>query len=170
MFQITALAVIAVLTVIDQVTKYYICEFVKGAQPIEFLFGTFQFRYVENTGASFSLFSEKTEILTVVTSVMIVACLALLMIRKFKPIVINIALIAVVSGGIGNLIDRIRFGYVVDFIEPMFVDFAVFNVADSFLTVGAILLAIHIVFIYEEPKKKKKDEEKDENNSLNEVL
>lgn len=154
MFQITALAVIAVLTVIDQVTKYYICEFVKGAQPIEFLFGTFQFRYVENTGASFSLFSEKTEILTVVTSVMIVACLALLMIRKFKPIVINIALIAVVSGGIGNLIDRIRFGYVVDFIEPLFIDFAVFNFADCCITVGAFTILIYE--IYEIIKDRKK--------------
>ncbi len=154
MFQITALAVIAILTVIDQVTKYYICEFVKDAQPVEFLFGTFQLRYAENTGASFSLFSEKTELLTVVTSVLIVACLALLMIRKFKPLVINIALVAVVSGGIGNLIDRVRLGYVVDFIEPLFIDFAVFNFADCCITVGAFTILIYE--IYEIIKDRKK--------------
>ena len=71
----------------------------------------------------------------------------------------NIALVFILGGCFGNLIDRFfrpDLG-VVDFIEPMFVDFAIFNVADSFLTVGAILLAIHTIFIPDKTKEKKEE-------------
>ena len=71
----------------------------------------------------------------------------------------NIALVFILGGCFGNMIDRFfrpDLG-VVDFIEPVFVDFAIFNVADSFLTVGAILLAIHTIFVSDKPKEKKEE-------------
>lgn len=140
MFQAISLAVIAVLIAIDRLTKYIAVSTVKIDGPSEFLFGLFQFRYVENTGAAFSSFSDKTEILTVATVIIIIFCLVLLLSRKLKPLFINICLLLVIAGGIGNVIDRIAYGYVVDFIEPLFVDFAVFNFADCCITVGAFML------------------------------
>lgn len=146
MFQAITIAVIAVLIGIDRLTKYIAVLTVKTDGPKEFLFGLFQFRYVENTGAAFSSFSENTEVLTVVTLVIIVICLVLLLCRKFKPLFINICLLLVTAGGIGNVIDRISYGYVVDFIEPLFIDFAVFNFADCCITVGALMLIGYEIF------------------------
>lgn len=158
MFQAITIVVIAVLIGIDRLTKYIAVLTVKTDGPKEFLFGLFQFRYVENTGAAFSSFSENTEVLTVVTLVIIVICLVLLLCRKFKPLFINICLLLVTAGGIGNVIDRISYGYVVDFIEPLFIDFAVFNFADCCITVGALMLIGYEIFeLINERKKQYND-------------
>lgn len=159
MFQAITLAVIAALTVIDRLTKHIAVLTVKVDGPKEFLFGLFQFRYVENTGAAFSSFSDKTEILTVVTLIIILFCLVLLLSNKLKPLFINICLLLVTAGGIGNVIDRILYGYVIDFIEPLFINFAVFNFADCCITVGAIMLIAYEIYelIIEQKKKRKND-------------
>ncbi len=146
MFQAITLAAIVILTVIDRLTKYIAVSTVKIDGPKEFLFGLFQFRYVENTGAAFSSFSGKTEILTVVTVIVILFCLVLLLSRKLKSLFVNICVLLVTAGGIGNVIDRIAYGYVVDFIEPLFIDFAVFNFADCCITVGAFMLIGYEIF------------------------
>ena len=140
MFQAISVAVIIVLTLIDRLTKQIAVSTVKVDGPEDFLFGLFQFRYVENTGAAFSSFSNNTEILTFVTIIIIAVCLILLLSRKLKPLFINICLLLVTAGGIGNVIDRLMYGYVIDFIEPLFIDFAVFNFADCCITVGAFML------------------------------
>lgn len=140
MFQAVSLVLIAVLTAVDMITKYIASTAVKINGPFEFLFGTFQFRYVENTGAAFSSFSGNTFLLTVVTAIILAGCLILLLSKRIKPLFMNASLMLIVSGGTGNLIDRIRFGYVIDFIEPLFIDFAVFNFADCCITVGAFMM------------------------------
>lgn len=140
MFQAVSVAVIVILIVIDQLTKYAAVVTVKGKDPIEFLFGLFQFTYVENTGAAFSSFSSSTTLLTVATVIILIGCLILLLTKKIKSKFMNVCLVLVIAGGIGNVIDRIANGYVVDFINPLFVDFAVFNFADCCITVGAILM------------------------------
>lgn len=159
MFQAISLAVMAVLIAVDRLTKYIAVSTVKADGPSEFLFGLFQFRYVENTGAAFSSFSDKTEILTVATVVIIIFCLFLLLTRKLKPLFINICLMLVTAGGIGNVIDRIAYGFVVDFIEPLFIDFAVFNFADCCITVGAFMLIGYEIYelIIERKNSKKHD-------------
>ena len=155
MFQAVSLAVIAVLTVIDRLTKYAAVHTVKVNGPKEFLFGLFRFRYVENTGAAFSAFSDSTTVLTVVTVIVLAVCLFILLCRKVKPMFVNVCLLLVVAGGIGNVIDRVLYGYVVDFIEPLFIDFAVFNFADCCITVGAfMLIAYEIYELFKERKKK----------------
>lgn len=159
MFQAISLAVMAVLIAVDRLTKHIAVSTVKIDGPSEFLFGLFQFRYVENTGAAFSSFSDKTEILTVATVIIILFCLVLILSRKIKSSFVNVCLLLVTAGGIGNVIDRIAYGYVVDFIEPLFIDFAVFNFADCCITVGAFML---IGFeIYELIKERKKTEKHD---------
>lgn len=140
MFQAISLAVILFLTVIDQLTKYIAVSTVKIDGPKEFLFGLMQFRYVENTGAAFSSFSDSTFLLSVFTVIVIIVGLIVLMTKKLKPMFVNICLLLILAGGIGNVIDRISLGYVVDFIEPLFIDFAVFNFADCCITVGAFML------------------------------
>lgn len=154
MFQAISLAVIAVLTVVDRLTKYAAVNTVKPNGPFKFLFGAFQLRYVENTGAAFSSFSNNTFLLTVFTVIILAVCLAVLLMRKIKPLFPNICLVLVVAGGIGNVIDRILYGYVVDFIEPLFMDFAVFNFADCCITVGAFMLIGYEIYGLFRDKKK----------------
>ncbi len=155
MFQAVSLAVIVALTAIDQITKFIIVNTVKVNGPCGFLFGLFQFRYVENTGAAFSSFSNNTAVLTVATVIILAVCLILLLRKRLKPLFVNICLVLVIAGGIGNVIDRIRLGFVVDFIEPLFIDFAVFNFADCCITVGAFLLIAYEIYELVTEKKKK---------------
>ncbi len=157
MFQAISLAAIVVLTAVDRLTKYLAVTTVKVNGPKEFFFGLFQFRYVENTGAAFSSFSGNTFILTVVTSIILAGCLILLLSKKIKSKFMNICLLLIISGGLGNLIDRIVYGFVVDFIEPLFIDFAVFNFADCCITVGAFLMIFYEIYeIIQEQKIKSK--------------
>lgn len=160
MFQAVSLAIIAVLTVIDRLTKYAAVSTVKVEGPKEFLFGLFNFTYVENTGAAFSLFSGKTDKLSVLTVLFLVVILFLLMKKTFPSKFLNASLVLVFAGGLGNLIDRIAYGYVVDFIEPLFIDFAVFNFADCCITVGAFMLIGYE--IYEIIRERKKKAESDD--------
>lgn len=161
MFQAISLASIAVLTVIDQLTKYAAVATVKVNGPKDFLFGLMQFRYVENTGAAFSMFSENTSVLAVFSAVLIIAALVLLLSRKAKSNFVNACIVLVIAGGIGNVIDRVRLGYVVDFIEPLFIDFAVFNFADCCITVGAFMLIGYQIYDIIRDNKKKKASEND---------
>lgn len=161
MFQAISLASIAVLTVIDQLTKYAAVATVKVNGPKNFLFGLMQFRYVENTGAAFSMFSENTSVLAVFSAVLIIAALVLLLSRKVKSNFVNACIVLVIAGGIGNVIDRVRLGYVVDFIEPLFIDFAVFNFADCCITVGAFMLISYQIYDIIRDNKKKKASEND---------
>ena len=161
MYQAITLAVITVLTVIDQLTKYAAVVTVKINGPKEFLFGLFQFRYAENTGAAFSSFSDNTSLLSVFTVAVVIIGLFVVLTRKLKSNFINICLVLILSGGIGNVIDRIRLGYVVDFIEPLFIDFAVFNFADCCITVGAFLIIGYEIYDLINDYKLKKHKEND---------
>lgn len=161
MFQAITLAVITVLTVIDQLTKYAAVVTVKTGGPKEFLFGLFQFRYTENTGAAFSSFSDNTALLSVFTVTVIVVGLLVVLSGKLKPKFLNICLMLILSGGIGNAVDRIRLGYVVDFIEPLFINFAVFNFADCCITVGAFLMIGYEIYDLIKDYKLKKQKEND---------
>lgn len=143
MFQLVTLLSMAVLVAADQLIKAAIIATVKVGGPKSFLFGLFRLRYAENTGAAFSIFNDHPEILTAVTSIVVLVILIVILLRKIKPIFPNICLISIISGGLGNVIDRIMRGCVVDFIEPMFIDFAVFNFADCCITVGAFALVIY---------------------------
>ncbi len=92
------------------------------------------------------MFSDKRWVFMVFSAVSMVIIVWLLYKEYHRHPLLNIALSMVLGGGIGNMIDRVRLGYVVDFFHVDFVEFAVFNVADSFITVGAILLIVYVVF------------------------
>ncbi len=132
---------IAALAAADQLLKRWAQSALSGGRVHTFG-GLFALRYVRNTGAAFSLLSAHTGLLSAFSAAMILACLAFLLFGKARGRLADIALTMVCAGGIGNLIDRIRLGYVTDYIEPLFVQFAVFNFADILITVGAILLVV----------------------------
>lgn len=100
-----------------------------------------------NTGAAFGLFSDKTIVLIIVSFIMIIALFIFNHFVKTKSIFYSISFSFIVGGAIGNLIDRLVFGYVRDFIFLDFwPSFPVFNFADSFLCIGAVMIAIFILF------------------------
>ena len=130
----------------DQVIKFFVLEYLKPVGYVDVIDNILRFRYVENTGAIFGSFSAYTAVLTVVSIVLLVVVIYFLITNKSKSKIINICLLLMVSGGIGNIIDRIRLKYVVDFIEVLFVDFAVFNFADCLITVGAFVLIFYLIY------------------------
>lgn len=107
--------------------------------------GVFQFRYAENTGVAFSFLSDSRWLIVAANLILIAAVLIYLYTRKPRSRLLKLGLCMVAAGGIGNLIDRIALGYVIDFIELTFMRFAVFNFADICVTVGAGLSAISLL-------------------------
>ena len=131
---------------VDQLTKLWVSRALVG-KVIEVIPGVINFRYVENTGAAFGMFGSGTIVLAVFSALLSVAIAVFMIMRRRKnPRMLQIALAIILAGALGNLIDRAIAGYVVDFIEFAFVNFAVFNMADVCITVGTALLVIYILF------------------------
>lgn len=130
----------------DQVTKILATEYLKGKEPVSFIKGVVRFNYAENTGMAFSLFSGARWVFVALTLVACAAALWYIFSNRCKPLWLYWSIAVVASGGIGNLIDRAFYGYVVDFIEPVFIDFAIFNVADCAVTLGGASLIAYLIF------------------------
>lgn len=144
--------VLFVLLAADQMTKLTAAAKLKGQADFMLIPDIFSFSYHENTGAAFSSFLGKQGFLITLT-LLVMAVL----IWKFvtmpegkRMTLLRISLILVIGGGIGNLIDRIRNGYVIDFLYFIPINFPKFNLADSYVTVGMVLLAIGCFFYYKE--------------------
>ena len=141
----------AVLVAIDQFTKYRTVLTIAPGEKVPLIDGLAHFTYVENTGAAFSMLSGKTWFFLLVTAVFF--ALVFIAVRKkwFSGTLSIWALAAVCGGAVGNLIDRIMTGYVVDMIELEFMEFPVFNFADCCITVGAVILVL-AVLLEKKPK------------------
>lgn len=138
----------------DRLSKYLAAGYLMGHGRITVIPGILGLRYIENTGAAFSILSERTSFLIIIT-VVALAFIAYEFLIKNKGTKFEIfCFILIFSGGIGNLIDRIFAGYVVDYFEFLFMNFAVFNLADVYITVGMFLYAAYTVY-YEFFKKEK---------------
>lgn len=145
---------IAVLTAADQLIKLVVERNLQPIGTAEFINGFIGWNYVRNTGAAFGSFSQSTTLLTVVTGAVILAGIILIATKKIKSKFYLTCAVLIISGGLGNLIDRIFRGYVVDFIDVQFTDFAVFNFADILVTVGSIALMIYVIVdIFRDRKK-----------------
>ncbi len=144
----------------DQLIKYWATENLMPVGTMDFIRigdkDIIALTYVENDGAAFSSFSGAKYFLIVITTVMIVGLIIYMIKDKNKHPFMMLSTSAVIAGGIGNLIDRIRLGYVIDYIEVKLFDFAIFNFADICVVVGAICLIVYVCFI------EKKAEESDE--------
>ena len=142
---IISLISIAVLTAADQVIKFFVERFLAPVGTAEFINGFIGWNYVRNTGAAFGSFSNNTVLLSVVTGAVLLAGIVLIAMKKVKSKFCLVCAVMIISGGLGNLIDRVLKGYVVDFIDLQFMNFAVFNFADILVTVGAFALMFYVI-------------------------
>ena len=136
----------AVAVALDQVTKAMTVANIPLHTRIPFFDGVFHFTYVQNTGAAFSSFLGQQWLFALIFAVFTAALIFELKkntmgFKQFE----RWCLVSIWAGGLGNMIDRVRLGYVVDMIEVEFIRFPVFNVADCFITCGCVLLIAHLI-------------------------
>ena len=146
--QLLLMALFAGLIVLfDQLVKLWVVGAIPLYEQVSAIPGLFHLTYVQNTGAAFSAF-EGAQWLFAVIFLLLTAALIWEFPKKRMPFTTleRWCIAAIYGGGLGNMIDRLRLGYVVDMIEVDFMRFPVFNVADCFITCGCILLLIHLAF------------------------
>jgi len=148
---------IIVLTVVfDQLTKWCATVALKPIPTFTVIENVLHFTYVENRGAAFGMLADNRWVFMILSTVGIGALIAWMFVSKPKSAWIRVGLSFIIGGGIGNMIDRVRLGYVVDMIDCRFINFYVFNVADSFVCVGCAMVALALlVEIIREEKTKK---------------
>ncbi len=142
---ITYATVIVLGIILDQITKWLA---VKHLMPIDtqpLIEGVLHFTYVENKGAAFGMLADARYVFLITSTVMILALSVYLVMGYAENKLYAGSVCLIISGGIGNMIDRLALGYVVDFIDFRLINFAVFNVADTFVCVGAGLLVLALV-------------------------
>lgn len=137
----------AVLVALDQVTKYLTVRYIPVGESIPFIPGLLQLSHVRNSGAAFSSFEGQQWLFAVIflifTGIMLYEYFKKPMaFTKFE----RWCIAAIYAGGVGNMIDRVRQGYVVDMFETVFMDFPVFNVADCFISCGCVIIMFHLFF------------------------
>ena len=145
----------------DQLMKYWVdTSFTLGESRDFIKFGDFEvfdLTYIRNDGAVFGSMSGQRWFLIGFTSIVIIAGIYVLFRYMRHSKVLTSALVLFISGGIGNLIDRIRFGSVVDMFEFKIFEFAIFNIADIYVVFAIILLFVYVIFIDPKLEKKKKE-------------
>ena len=146
-----------VIVAADQISKLWVLEAIPLYTRVPVIDGLFHLTYVQNTGAAFSSFEGQQWLFALIYIVFTLA-VGYEFVKKSMPFT-NFErwlIVCVYAGGLGNMIDRIRLGYVVDMIETTFMEFPVFNVADIFITCGCIALMAHLVFCNKEFWKEEK--------------
>lgn len=128
----------------DMLTKYLVQQTMKPYESIPVLKNVFHITYVQNTGAAFSILRGKTLFFTIVSCAVILAILFILMKYPIKSKIFKIVMAIILGGAVGNLIDRLRYGYVVDFLDLRI--WPVFNIADCAIVVGVLVLVYLITF------------------------
>ena len=131
------------IVIIDRVTKYFLFNSLAEGQSIKVIPGFFHLTLVLNTGTAFGLFRDRTDFFIILSTLVIALVCFYMRCNRNKDILLTISLGLIVGGAVGNLIDRIAFGYVIDFLD--FRIWPVFNLADSAITVGAVFLAVKIL-------------------------
>ncbi len=141
------LLIIALSILADQLTKWIASSSLIDAGSVPLIEGVLHMTYVENPGAAFGMLSDKRWLFMALSTVAILIMLVYLFIfgRRISPLM-GCSLALIIGGGIGNMIDRIVYGYVVDFIDVTIINFWVFNFADMCVCVGAALLLISVFF------------------------
>lgn len=140
------------LVIIDQMTKYFTVQNISLGEVVEFIPNIVSLTYIRNTGAAFSILEGQMWFFYIITVIVVAFLLYYMYTEANENKGLGFILSLVLAGALGNFIDRIVFKYVIDMIKLEFIDFAIFNVADSYLTVGVILLIIYT--FYDERKNK----------------
>lgn len=165
-----------ILILVDQASKYWVRTNLKDNEPISIIHNVLNLQYHENTGAVWGIMSGKVNFLIILTMVIFLLLVYLYYKipndKKYNPL--KIISVFIMAGALGNLIDRLFLNYVVDFIYFKLINFPIFNIADSYLTVSSILLLILALFYYKDDDlefldhiflKKKKEHTGDKDNT-----
>lgn len=141
-----------VLVALDQVTKYVAVRNLKEQAPFIIWDGVFELHYLENRGAAFGML-QNGKVFFVFAAILMMTVIVFVLVKtplspKYRAW--HILLVPIAAGGIGNMIDRLRLDYVIDFFYIKLIDFPIFNVADIYVTVGVALLIIFMLFVWKE--------------------
>lgn len=134
--------------ILDRITKIWAVNTLKGNEGITVIEGFFDLSYLENRGAAWGIFQGKTTMLAILTGIIIIGIIVNFYRTKKKSLLFTLSNAFIVTGAVGNLIDRVREGFVVDFLEFHYGTryyFPTFNVADMFVSVGTVFLIIYIL-------------------------
>lgn len=146
-------AIITLLIIMaDQLTKYMVASNIRLGDTAFSILNLFDITYVQNRGAAFSIMSGKAEVLSIISVVFCIGVVIYWVKKKPAHPLLCTSVVMMFSGALGNAIDRMLRGYVVDFIQTSFMNFPTFNIADIGITVGAALLIIYTIFYDKEDK------------------
>ncbi|EOT47632.1 MULTISPECIES: signal peptidase II [Enterococcus] len=134
-----------VVIVLDQLVKYQIVAHLALGESVTVIPHVLSFTYLQNTGAAWSLFEGKQTFFTIITIIAVVVVSYLLYRNRHGHWLFSLGLALILAGAIGNFIDRIRLGFVVDMFQTEFISFPIFNVADMALSIGVILIFIYTI-------------------------
>ena len=145
----------AALVVIDQIIKFLVRTLIPLGGKVTVIPGLFGLTFVQNTGAAFSIFSGGAALLAVFSLVMVVLMAVAICKNWLRHPAGQWILAVIMAGAFGNFIDRAFLGYVTDMIDTLFMNFAVYNFADICVVLGAIAMAVYIIFFYDKLEGKK---------------
>ncbi len=157
-FVAIAIGIVAVL--VDQIIKFFVSSNLKPIGSVSVIDNIFSLTYVENRGVAFGMFSDMRWVFVALTSVLLFLLIFYMFKRKPNSKLFYISTGLIIGGGIGNLIDRIFYGYVIDYLSLSFFS-PVCNFADYCITVGTVLLIIYLLFISDDFKGNKKAKNND---------
>lgn len=143
---------LCLLLAVDQFTKYLAIVHLKGKDTIVLIDGVLELDYLENRGSAFGMLQNQ-KVFILFVGVVFLAVILFLLIKlpeDKKYNIMHVLLVAIIAGGVGNMIDRIQYDFVVDFISFVLIHFPIFNVADCYIVVATILLFLLFLFVYKE--------------------
>lgn len=149
---ITDLILIILLVVADQIVKYYATVNLESNGSIVILEGILQLTYLKNTGGILGVLHDQSLFIVFIAVILVLIVIYFLSRLPDKPKfnIMHIVISCMLAGGLGNLIDRIRFGYVIDFIYFIGIDFPIFNCADILISVSSVVLILLLILFYKE--------------------
>ena len=151
-FLIVDVIMIILLVALDQFTKYLAVEYLQDKPPVKIIDGVLELNFLKNSGAAFGMLqNQKVFFVLVATLILLIIAYVLFRMPDDKKYnIMHVLLVMIASGAAGNMIDRVRHDYVVDFIYFVIINFPIFNVADIYVTVSTFLFVIMFLFYYKE--------------------
>lgn len=140
------------LVILDQITKNLAVLHLKDKPAIVLWDGVFELHYLENSGAAFGMLqNQKILFVSIAAIILVIIGYLLIKLPRSKHFaILEILLVLIAAGAVGNMIDRVQYNYVVDFFYFKLIDFPIFNVADIYVSVSCVVLAILILFFYKD--------------------
>jgi len=140
------------LVILDQITKNLAVVYLKDKPAYVIWDGVFELHYLENSGAAFGMLQNQKLLFVTIAAVilLVIGYILIKLPRNRHYAMLEVLLVLIASGAVGNMIDRVQFNYVVDFFYFKLIDFPIFNVADIYVSVSCVLLAVLVIFFYKD--------------------